>query len=36
LDFIPESQTPTYGETTTSSATPVYNRSSAIITTFQN
>jgi hypothetical protein len=35
LDFIPEAQTPTYSETTTATATSVYNRSSAIILTFQ-
>ena len=35
LDFIPEVRTPTRSETTTASATNVYNRSSAIILTFQ-
>lgn len=36
LDFIAESQAPTYSETTTSSATTVYNRSSALIMTCQD
>lgn len=36
LDFIPEDQVPTRSESSTTDATGVYNRSSAIITTFQD
>lgn len=36
LDFVKEADTPTYQENSTSTANPVYNRSSAVILTFQD
>lgn len=36
LDFLEEADTPTYHETSTSTANPVYNRSSAVILTYQD